>query len=45
MAMKSCGLPLDDDLRKWHSLFGIAVISSARPNGEEPSDGPLHEAR
>jgi alkylhydroperoxidase family enzyme len=45
MAMKSCGLQLDDDLRKWHSLFGIAVISSARPNGEEPSDGPLHEAR
>jgi alkylhydroperoxidase family enzyme len=45
MAMKSCGLQLDDDLRKWHSLFGIAVISSGRPNGEEPSDGSLHEAR
>jgi alkylhydroperoxidase family enzyme len=45
MAFKSCRVQLDDDLRKWHSLFGIAVISSGRPNGEEPSDGPLHEAR
>jgi alkylhydroperoxidase family enzyme len=45
MAMKSARLQLDDDLRKWHSLFGIAVISSSRPNGEEASDGPLHETR
>lgn len=45
MAFKSCRVQLDDDLRKWHSLFGIAVISSALPNGEDPSDGSLHEAR
>jgi alkylhydroperoxidase family enzyme len=45
MAMKSARLQLDDDLRKWHSLFGLTVISSARPNGEEASDGPLHETR
>ena len=45
MAFKSCRVQLDDDLRKWHSLFGIAVISSAPPNGEEASDGPLHETR
>jgi alkylhydroperoxidase family enzyme len=45
MAFKSCRVQLDDDLRKWHSLFGIAVISSDRPNGEEASDGPLHETR
>jgi alkylhydroperoxidase family enzyme len=45
MAMRSCRVQLDDDLRKWHSLFGIAVISSSRPNGEEASDGPLHETR
>lgn len=45
MAMKSARLQLDDDLRKWHSLFGLTVISSDRPNGEEASDGPLHETR
>lgn len=45
MAFQSCRVQLDDDLRKWHSRFGIAVISSGRPNGEEASDGSLHETR
>ena len=45
MAFKSCRVPLDEDLRKWRSRFGIAVISSGHAHGREASDGPLREAR